>query len=387
MPGTAEMTRRGVLAGLGCSAAAPLVTPVTWAAAPGEARLVVILLRGAMDGLDVLRPVGDPALAGLRPSLHQAGAGAEVAGFYRLHPELRGLEPLWRAGELGFAQAVATPYRDKRSHFDGQDLLETGVGAAGEARNGWLNRALGLMPGAQAQTAFAVGRQGMLLLGGAAPVSTWSPDSDLDLGPQGELLLRAIYARDPLFTAAVEQAIALSRESEGRRMGPGRAGQAVVLAEFAARKLRNEARIAAFSITGWDTHASQTQGMKWALGGLSDAILALKAGLGPVWGRTAVLCMTEFGRTARENGARGTDHGTGGLAVYAGGALRGGQVLFDWPGLGEGQLYQGRDLRPVADVRALAGWTLAALFGIGRDAVEKTIFPGLDLGRDPGLVA
>ena len=386
MSGSRNITRRGALAMLGCSAAAaPFVTPVSFAAAPGDNRLVVILLRGAMDGLDVLRPEGDRHFAGHRAGL-DSGAALGLTDFHRLHGGLKGLLPMWRAGELGFVQAVSTPYRDKRSHFDGQDLLETGGVGLADARDGWLNRLLTLMPGAAAETAFAVGRQGMLLLSGAAPVSVWSPDSELDLTPQAEALLRAVYAGDPLFARAAERAIALSAEGEAA-MGPGRAARAEALAAFAAGKLTGQARIAAFSINGWDTHANQATALPRALAELEMALMTLKAQLGAVWARTAVLCLTEFGRTVRANGAGGTDHGTGGMALFAGGAVRGGQVLGDWPGLGEGDLYDGRDLMPTRDVRAYAGWALAGLFGLSRTDVERVIFPGLEMGGDPGLLA
>ncbi|MEM1302331.1 MAG: twin-arginine translocation pathway signal, partial [Pseudomonadota bacterium] len=169
---------------LGCSAAAsPLITPVTFASLPnglaGEKRLVVIILRGAMDGLDVVRPVGDPEFAGLRTAIDDGQQGMPLDGFYELHPQLSSLMPLWQAGELGFAHAVATPYRDKRSHFDGQDMLETGVATVDDVRSndGWLNRMLTLVPGARAETAFAVGRNQMTVLAGKAPHRVWVPNT------------------------------------------------------------------------------------------------------------------------------------------------------------------------------------------------------------------
>jgi len=281
-------TRRTFLtrsAALGCSAAAsPLCTPVTLATAPGDARLVVIVLRGGMDGLDTVRPVGDPAYAGFRPTLNST-PGPALTDFYAAHPGLAPLMPLWRAGELSFAHAVSTPYRNKRSHFDGQDFLENGG------------------------------------------------------------------------------------------------------AEFTAARLVEDSRIAAFSIAGWDSHRDQARVLSRALGELTEAILVLKEGLGTHWGRTCVMAITEFGRTVRENGSKGTDHGTGGVALFAGGAIRGGSVMGRWPGLGQGDLYEDRDLMPVGDVRALAGWALRGLFGLERTALETEIFPGLDLGGDPRLLA
>lgn len=401
-----DFSRRGFLQGIGCSlAAAPLVTPITLAAAPGENRLVVIILRGAMDGLDVVRPLGDPMLAQHRPQLagRALNDSFELDWFYGMHPALKPLQGLWRDGDLSFAHAVSTPYRDKRSHFDGQDLLEAGTGMdAATIRDGWLNRLLQDMPGVGSQTAFAVGREEMKIVSGAAPVSSWSPDGRLDLSPQARLLLDQIYHEDPLFRDASFEAIEIAEtlgvagddsfglsKSEMREMikAQQQAGQAAILADFAGRRLAEDARIATFSISGWDTHRGQEGGIRRALGGLSEAILTLKRHLGPHWDRTAIVALTEFGRTVRENGTRGTDHGTAGAMVMAGGAIRGGQVFGQWPGLEEAALYGRRDLMPTGDVRAYPAWLMAGLFGRDAAGLQSKVFPGLDLGRDPGLLA
>lgn len=372
---------------LGCSAAAsPLLTPVVLAAAPWDTRLVVIVLRGAMDGLDAIQPVGDPAFRGLRPTLAGAGGVLALTDYWGLHPGLAPLMPLWRAGQMGAVQAVSTPYRDRRSHFDGQDILEAGtIGVDGEARrDGWLNRLLTLAPGVTGQTAYAVGREQMLILTGQAPVSRWSPEARLSLSPQARQLLDVVQHDDPLFRDALNQALDIVDGLDGEDATTG-AGH-LRLAAFVAARLREDSRIASFSLSGWDTHGQQAAGLGRALGRLSDVILALQSGLGPVWDRTALLCLTEFGRTARENGTGGTDHGTGGALLYAGGALRGGQVAGDWPGLADAALYAGRDLMPTRDVRAHAAWVLQALTGLPRSALEGTVFPGLDIGTNPGLI-
>ncbi len=388
------LTRRLFLRGaaaVGCSAAAaPLVTPVTLLAAPWEQRLVVIILRGAMDGIDALRPLGDPAYAGLRPTL-AAEAARGLDNFWALHPALDPILPLWQAGELAFAPAVSTPYRDKRSHFDGQALLEAGTGsdlAPGQARDGWLNRMLGAIPGATAETAYAIGQDGLLVLAGQAGVLRWSPEARLTLSPQSRLLLEHMYHDDVLFRDAGGQAMMIADAVAGEDdMAGAGAGPAVPLAAFAAERLKEETRIAAFSIAGWDTHRDQARVLPRALTQLARAIVTLRDGLGPVWEQTAVLAMTEFGRTARENGTGGTDHGTGGTLFAAGGAIRGGRVIGRWPGLAEADLYAGRDVMPTADVRAVAGWAMRGLFGLDRGLIETTVFPGLDLGGDPGLIA
>lgn len=403
-----DVTRRDLLlraSALGCSlAASPLLTPISFASTGGDNRLVVIILRGAMDGLDVVRPYGDPDLTQHRPRL-MAGLtnDTDLDGFFAIHPALAGLMPLWRAGDLGFAQAVSTPYRDKRSHFDGQDLLEAGTGQdVSYPRDGWLNRLLQILPGATSQTAFAVGREDMKLLSGRAPISSWSPDGRLDMSPQARLLLEEIYHDDPLFRDAGLEAVAVaeslgvaSDDSFGlskRKMrtqikAAALAGEADVLARFAAKRLNDSARIAAFSLSGWDTHRAQQRGLSRALGNLESAILTLKSELGENWNRTAIVAITEFGRTVRENGTQGTDHGTGGALVLAGGAIRGGKVFGDWPGLTEAQLYARRDLLPTVDVRAYPAWLMHGLFGIEANTLQTSVFPGLQLGRDPGLLA
>jgi uncharacterized protein (DUF1501 family) len=377
------MDRRHFLA-LGCSAAAsPLLTPVAFAAAPWDNRLVVIILRGAMDGLDVVRPLGDPGLRALRPTLG-AQDSLPLTDFWGLHPGLGPLMPLWDAGQMAFSHAVSTPYRDRRSHFDGQDILEAGTPdlPAASARDGWLNRLLRAVPGVTADTAWAIGREEMLVLRGTAPVSRWSPEARLRLSPATERLLELVQHDDPLFRdatlSALDTVADLSADGQDRTGGGHRQ-----LAEFAATRLRDDARIASFSLGGWDTHARQGPALTTALGRLAQVILALRDGLGPVWGQTAVLCVTEFGRTARENGSEGTDHGTGGAAILCGGAVRGGQVAADWPGLSN--LYADRDLLPTRDVRAHAAWVMRAVTGLDLATLSSAVFPGLDLGTDPQL--
>jgi len=406
-------SRRGFLKGaavLGCSAAAhPLMTSMTLASAPWDNRLVVIILRGAMDGLDIVQPYGDPDLLRYRRTLKpgpRMSAAQDLDGFYALHPAMAGLMPLWQAGELSFAHAVSTPYRDKRSHFDGQDLLEAGTGgdvAGALSRQGWLNRMLQTVPGIQAETAFAIGRDDLLILSGKQQVKNWSPSTRLDLSPQSQLLLERVYHDDPLFRDAATEALGLAQDVSFMG-GSGEYGASVNalkqtvkgvrkssdaddLAAFAAARLREDTRIAAFSLTGWDTHRNQSRGLRKTSTRLADAILTLKAELGPVWSKTTVLAMTEFGRTARENGSKGTDHGTGGAMVMAGGTLRGAQVHGTWPGLDEAALYARRDLMPTADVRAYAAWVMRDLYGLERSVLERSVFPGLDMGARLRVIA
>ncbi|MEM7075085.1 MAG: DUF1501 domain-containing protein [Pseudomonadota bacterium] len=404
-----SLTRRGMMLrsfALGCSvSASPLLTPVSFASLPGEGRLVVIILRGGMDGLDVVRPVGDVDFAALRPETDTPGFALD--GFFELHPALGGLYPLWRSEELSFAHAVSTPYRDKRSHFDGQDMLETGGGGAtpGRTRNGWLNRLVQTIPGATSDIAYAIGRENMLLLTGDAPVSNWSPEAAMSLNPQARRLLELVTHDDPLFREALAEALLLSSAERNDVVGavsadpngmmpsdresrtPRRREAGVqAITRFAADRLRREARIAAFSVSGFDTHVRQTQALPRALSHVQDAILTLRRHLGQIWQHTAVLAMTEFGRTARFNGTGGTDHGTAGVVLMAGGALKGGRVITDWPGLSEADLYARRDLHPTRDLRALAGWVMHDLFGTAPSVITGSVFPAVDLDRNPRLL-
>ena len=383
------LSRRGFL--IGCSlAASPLLTPVTFAATGGENRLVVIVLRGAMDGLDVVRPLGDRDYLALRPTLAaDADASFDLDGFFALHPAAAALMPLWDAGEMAFAHAVATPYRQGRSHFIGQDALENGTGGLDgkltAAHDGWLNRALAVIPGADPNTAVSIGQQRLLILEGGQDSQHYYPVSESPLSLQGRTLLAAVNDADPLFAEPFARSQQLALDTMGQALPKGGVDHAQ-LGSYVADQLLGASRIASLSLGGWDTHHSQARTMAEQLTALGDMVLAVKAGLGAHWGTTMVLAMTEFGRTARENGTLGTDHGTGGLMIAVGGALNGKRVLADWPGLSDGALLAERDLMPTRDVRAFAAHALRGLYGVEASAIERMVFPGLDLGNDPGLL-
>ncbi|MDU9002271.1 DUF1501 domain-containing protein [Sedimentitalea todarodis] len=389
MSSVRNLSRRAFLARsalIGCSvAASPLLTPVSFAAAPWDTRLVVIVLRGGMDGLDVVQPYGAPEFAALRANLTSGvnNGALDLDGFFALNPALAPLMPLWHREELGFVHAVSTPYRDKRSHFDGQDLLEAGTPTLSGARDGWLNRMLGQLPGVEPRTAFAIGHGEMKLLEGPVAVADWAPDADLEISPQAMQLAELVMQDDPAFHAALSEAMMLT----GSGGGAGRGKPHVKVAAFAAEQLRGDTRVASFSINGWDTHRQQGRNLNRALERLSDTILTLQSGLGPeAWGKTAIVAMTEFGRTVRINGTGGTDHGTGSAMVLAGGAIRGGRVLGDWPGLEEADLYDRRDLMPTGDVRAPVAWLMRGLAGLDRGSLQRVVFPGLEMADDPGIL-
>jgi len=389
------LSRRSLLQqglALGCSAAAsPILTPVSFAAAPWDTRLVVILLRGGMDGLDVVQPYGDPSYRNTRQTLlggPEAGA-LDLDGYFAMNAALAPLKPLWDTEDLGFVQATSTPYRDKRSHFDGQDLLEAGTASLAGVRDGWLNRMMQLSSGVATETAYALGQIEMKVLMGQAPYSVWSPDSAFDMSPQAIKLAELIMAEDPAFKAAFSEAQRLSDVDVAitEATGDEKRVAHIEIADFAADRLRHDARIATFSMIGWDTHAGQSFNISRALERLANTILRLKDGLTPsIWSKTVILTVTEFGRTVHENGNKGTDHGTGGLMMLAGGAISGGQVFGRWPGLAEADLYDRRDLMPTSDVRAHIAWVMHGMLGVSQSDLETSVFPGLDMGNNLGLL-
>lgn len=373
-----SLSRRGFLAGACCSAAAPILTPVTFAAMPGDSRFVTIILRGAMDGLDLVQPYADPAFAALRSKLGLTPETGllDLDGFFGLNPAAAALMPLWRAGELSFVHAVSTPYRDQRSHFDGQDMLETG-GADQSQKTGWLNRALAVIPRSDGRRAIDINSSMELILTGPNEADSWSSQSNIALAADEIAFLERLYAGDTAFAEAMAEAKKTDLAADTLHANAGRAAGIAGMARLAGGMLRDDYRIASFSINGWDTHVGQRGQFRKAVGDLATAIITLKEALQDDWKTTVVLAMTEFGRTARENGTAGTDHGTGGLAILAGGAVAGGKVLGRWPGLSDDKLLDGRDLMPTGDVREIAAAMLHKQFGVKPDNLTGKVFPGL----------
>jgi len=353
--------RRGFLLGLAATLALGNVR-AAFAQLPGERRLVVVVLRGAMDGLHVVPPYGDPGLAALRAEHAMAEPGREggaldLGGRFGLHPALAGLHAMYAANEALVLHAVAGPYRS-RSHFEAQDLLESG--ATERLTSGWLNRALQALPNSGgARAGLAVGTGVPLLLRGPVPVGSYAPPGLAR--PSEELIhrIQALQAADPrlgpVFAEGMRARGFADQTIGGRDRAPDRFNFPR-LAAAAARLLAeaNGPRVAVLEIGGWDTHAAQAARIAGPLRALDDGLKEMKAGLGPHWARTAVLVVTEFGRTARFNGNQGTDHGTGGVAFLVGGAVAGGRVLADWPGLAGANLLENRDLQPTRDLRSLA---------------------------------
>jgi uncharacterized protein (DUF1501 family) len=374
-----QLTRRSALLGLGSAVSLVGVAgraSLALAAAPTEQRFVVVILRGAMDGLSVVVPYGDPALRELRGALipplpGQPNGLRDLGGFYGLHPALADLHAMYQAGELLAVHAAAGPYRS-RSHFEAQDYLESG--ADHRLTSGWLNRAVAALPPAPAGPASAVGRAlavGVtvpLLLRGTATVASWAPHGFASPAPDLYARIAEVNRDDRLTGPAITEGLRARGFATEVMTADGMAGEAgardryafPALAEAAGRLLAaaDGPRIAAMEVNGWDTHVAQVPRLEQPLHGLDTGLAALKTALGPAWRRTAVLVVTEFGRTARVNGDKGTDHGTATVAFVLGGAVAGGRVRADWPGLGPGKLFE--KPRPGADGRCAGGGEGAA---------------------------
>jgi len=374
-------TRREALQLLGAMAAAAGLPRLALAApSSSERRLVFVFLRGGMDGLSAVPATGDPDYAARRGELAVNGA-LPLDATFGLSPYLAEMRKLYAARELAVLHAVASPYRE-RSHFDAQNLLENGTAKPFGRETGWLNAALG----ASSRGGLALGQSIPLVLRGPAHVGSWSP-SALP-GPDANLLerLAELYRGDALLArsfAAAREAQGMMERRDAARAGMGGGGpQPVVeLAKAAGEILgkREGPRVASIDFGGWDTHINQLgeySALTRNLRLLDRSVATLKDALGPAWRHTAVLVVTEFGRTVAPNGSNGTDHGTAGAAFVAGGAVRGGRVIADWPGLGERALHEGRDLRPTLDLRALFKAALIAQMGLDEAALEAQVFPG-----------
>jgi uncharacterized protein (DUF1501 family) len=373
--------------------------------APTDSRFVFVLLRGALDGLSAVPPVGDPDYAGLRGqiALAKAGDGAALplSGPFYLHPSLTFLHASYQAKELAVLHAIATPYRE-RSHFDAQNVLESGDMRPHGSTSGWLNRALASLPMKSREAGVALGANVPLAMRGPAEVASWSPTKIAALDEATLQRVTDLYARDPLLSQRLADALesdAIANEAQAAVNGDAESSMEMKpvvenddkvkrnynaryaeTARAAAGFLKREdgPRVAMFDTTGWDTHANEggAQGqLALRLRALDAGLEALRDSLGPVWSKTAVLVATEFGRTAAINGTRGTDHGTGAAAFLLGGAVTGGRVIADWPGLSRPALYENRDLKPTRDLRTVMKGVLRDHLGVAESALDAKVFP------------
>ena len=408
-------TRREMLVGTG-SLFAWAHTPKLARAEGRDPRVLVIVLRGALDGLGMVAPVGDPDWVSLRGDralvLDGKPAALPLDSFFALNPAMPNLHRLYQAQQAIIVHAAATPYRE-RSHFDGQDVLESGLAKPGATDSGWLNRALSSLAAdgrvdPQGSRAFAVGPVTPLVVRGTAPIMSWSPQRLLPASDDTQMrlldlyrhtdakLARAFEGRRDLATLARTGGIEAMplREGEAAPPGIGRIREYVGnVASTAAKYLAqpNGPRVGAASFVGWDTHINEgAAGGQLAalLGALDEAIAAIEKTMADAWSETVIAVVTEFGRTARINGTDGTDHGTATVAVLAGGALKGGRVIADWPGLRPADLHEGRDLKPTIDLRAVLKGVLRDHLRVDEVALATSIFPGSDDAKPmAGLLA
>lgn len=356
----------------------------------GGPRLVVVMLRGALDGLAAVPVPGDPNWSNLRPATPDSAPHLPLDGLFALHPALSHLHQWYGQRELLVFHAVASPYRE-RSHFDAQQMLEAGTDRPFALTTGWLGRAL------QSRDMAGVALESNLPLGlrGAERATTWAPARQgQDPNDDTQSRLQRLYAGDPALARAWRLATEPSAQADGMGMSgakaasPAQATPAVrpnpwgQLLQTAGNMLARPdgPRVAWLDTDGWDTHSQQTGRLNRLLPQLDQALGTLKASLGSTWAHTTVLVMTEFGRTAVPNGTGGTDHGTGGVAFLAGGAVAGGRVIADWPGLSSAQLLAGRDLRPTQDIRTLLAAVAQRQSGLSASAIARDVIPGVSPG-------
>ena len=382
-------TRRGLLVSGGGLFAWAHAPRFAQAAGGRDPRLAVVILRGALDGLSTVAPVGDPDYAALRGAIALSASGDTPApmldGFFALHPAMPNFARLYKAGQLVAVHATATPYRE-RSHFDGQDVLESGQPKPGLVQSGWLNRVLTALPAGEdigRHGAVGVGATSPLVVRGPAPVLGWAPQGLQKADDDTARRVLELYShRDPVLRDALQKGLETDAMATGGAPRKPGGGDAMLRAASGAALLMAKPdgpRIAAMAFGGWDTHVNEggaTGGLAHLLGGLDSALATFEEGLGPVWKDTVVLVVTEFGRTAQINGTVGTDHGTATVAFLLGGAVKGGRVIADWPGLKQTQLYEKRDLKPTTDLRAVMKGVLADHLGLSATVLRDTVFPG-----------
>lgn len=386
------VSRRDILKGASAAAMASGIPGLTFATADSEARFVLVILRGAADGLAIAAPYGDGNYRKIRgelalPAPGDSGGLNKLDGLFGLHPSLPNVYEQYRENQALIVHAVASPYRE-RSHFDGQDVLENGAAQVGSLRDGWLNRALEPLGGALGdEVAIAMAQNTPLVLRGDNSVTSWAPSQLPDAEESTLRRLQDLYASDEFFATRLTQALdaqAIADSYTGMEQMRSRgndAEQLRTMMQAAARFLTADdgPRIAVLEASGWDTHANQgtsTGSLANRLEGLDDGLLTLRSGLGDAWSRTVVAVVTEFGRTVAVNGTRGTDHGTASAAILLGGAVAGGRVVTDWPGLRGSDLYQGRDLMPTTDIRSVFKAVLAEHLELPKTHLESIVFPG-----------
>ena len=356
--------------------AAVLAAPrILFAQADTERRFIFVIQRGAADGLNTVIPYAEPAYASTRGALAIDSASAlKLDGSFALHPSLGRLHALYGAGQATFFHAVASAYRE-RSHFDGQNVLETGGNAPYQVKDGWMNRLLGALPrSGKPPVAFSPGIP--LALRGAGEVTSYASSALPQANDDLMLRVEQLYARDAQLHALWSSALE-ARSMAGGMAGGGNRRDVAALGRTAAGFLARSdgPRIAMIETDGWDTHSAQAPRLANQLKGLDALVAGLQDGLGATWAQTVVLVATEFGRTVAANGTGGTDHGTGAVAMLLGGAVQGGRVVADWPGLAPANLLDGRDLKPTLALDALVTAVCSESFGVDPARLRPVQFP------------
>jgi uncharacterized protein (DUF1501 family) len=388
------LSRRQVLTSSTAAAAIALAPRITFAAAPTDARFVLVLLRGGLDGLSTAAPYADRDYRRLRGDLAlgapgTSGGGLPLDGTFALHPALEPLHQLWTSRELLLVHAIGTSDR-QRSHFDGQSVLENGTEVAYATPDGWLNRTLAAIGQADRRLGLAVGPSVPVVIRGPVGVATYAPRALPELDTTFLARVRGMYQSDALLHATFEQGVqsqvmaeeVLGEDTPRGMQGPGGRRQARAgLRELfgAAGKLlaeQNGPRLAVIDTDGWDTHANQAIALTNQLGTLAGGLAELRAGLGSAWAKSVVITATEFGRTVAINGTRGTDHGTASVSLVMGGSVAGGRLVGTWPGLSDRALFEGRDLAVTTDLRSLVKGILRDHVGVREAALEDAVFPG-----------
>ena len=362
--------RRRFLQIAAAGAGALWVSPqMALAAVESDRRFIFIIQRGAADGLDIVRPFGDTAFVGLRGAIAgDAGASIKLDGTFSLHPALAEIGKMYTAGQALFVHAVASPYRD-RSHFDGQNVLETGGSRPYTVKDGWLNRLVSMMPH-EKDEAIAFAPTVPMALRVPTPVTSYAPTSLPDATDDLMARVGMLYENDPQLHSLWSDAV----EAKGLANGTGPKQDPAGLGQLAARFLvkENGPRIAMIETEGWDTHFAQAPRLAARLKALDAMIAAMRDGLGNAWEKTTILVATEFGRTAAVNGTGGTDHGTASVAMLVGGAVKGGRVVADWPGLSS--LYEERDLKPTMALDGLIAGVAGETFALDGEKIADGLF-------------
>lgn len=387
---TFNLDRRSILGGSIALGTASLALPsMAFARTAGDKNLLFVLLRGAADGMAMLAPLGDPGLSDLRrATLAEYDGARRAGGFFAIHPAFDQVGAAYAAGEALFVHATATSYRE-RSHFDGQNMLETGAAQPYAKSDGWLNRLVGMIGEQAGEThpkALAIAPTMPLALRGDAPASSYAPSALPQASDAFMARVGMLYGEDAelggLWSRALEtQAMAADDSLRNLR-------DAQAAGELAASLMRGEegARIAMIELGGWDTHANQTGAFRRNASQLDTLLGAYRAGMGSAWANTLIVVATEFGRTARLNGTNGTDHGTASATLLMGGAVRGGRVMADWPGLAEGNLYEGRDLRPTIALESVLAGAVAEHLALDPQGALARLFPGRSGSPVSGIV-